>query len=190
MSWPNHLSLHDAFVAVLVTAPSTFPAGSLLRLSRPDDLLPLHTRCFAHIPFNRFNDTFQRSLREQSQGNRLRLVIAKDKAIVATGQLLTPNGQAEIADLFVVESHRSQGLGTAIITLLTAIAGRAGFDSIEIGVVTSNQRALALYQQLGFTHDRDLRLPGSEPALILRKELGSDRRQVANGNQLSELHKF
>lgn len=176
MSWPNPLSLPDAFVAILVTASFHFPAGSFLRLSRPDDLLPLHHHCFAHIPFSRFNDTFQRSLHEQARGNRLRLVIAKDKQIVATGQLLTPGGQAEIADLFVVESYRSQGIGTAMITLLTVVAGRAGFNSIEIGVVTSNYRALALYEQLGFIRDRDLRLPGNEPAIILRKEMGNGKR--------------
>lgn len=159
-----------------MTAPFNFPAGSFLRLSRPDDLLPLHNNCFAHIPLNRFNDTFQRSLREQARGNRLRLIIAKDNQIVATGQLLTPSGQAEIADLFVVESHRNQGIGTAMITLLTVVAGRAGFNNIEIGVVTSNYRALALYEQLGFIRDRDLRLPGNEPAIILRKEMGNGNR--------------
>ena len=185
MSWPNHLSLHDAFVAILVTAPFNFPAGLFLRLSRPDDLLPLHTHCFAHIPFNRFNDTFQRSLREQARGNRLRLVIAKAKEIVATGQLLTPGGQAEIADLFVVETHRGQGIGTGIITLLTNIAGRARFNSVEIGVVITNHRALTLYEQLGFVRDRELRLPGNEPAIILRKEIGNGKWQIVNGKQPS-----
>lgn len=186
MSWPNPLSLHDAFLAILVTTSFALPAGSLLRLSRPDDLLPLHTNCFAHIPYNRFNDSFQRSLREQAQGNRLRLVISRDQEIIATGQLLTPGGQAEIADLFVIESYRNQGIGTAIIFLLTAIAGRAGFNSLEIGVVSSNQRALALYEQLGFIRDRDLRLPNSEPAIILRKEIANGKRSGANGNSSPE----
>jgi RimJ/RimL family protein N-acetyltransferase len=47
------------------------------------------------------------------------------------------------------------------------IAADVNIGDIEIGVLQQNERALALYQRLGFVHDRELTMPGKPPAYIL-----------------------
>ena len=100
-------------------------------------------------------------------------LIVSDKAgkFVGSGQLvLYPHGN-ELANLIVVPTRQNEGIGTAMIAVLTAVAHHLDLASLEIGVDVSNGRALALYERLGFTIDRRLNLPNQEPAIILYKAL-------------------
>ena len=71
------------------------------------------------------------------------------------GQVARWGRRAEISDLVVAKGQRGQGVGSALIHCLLAIATREGFPAVEIGAALSNPRALALYRRLGFT---DLRV--------------------------------
>ena len=59
----------------------------------------------------------------------------------------------------VVDDHRGKGIGEALIrAALTAAQGK-GFDTIRLDVRTDNERAVKLYEKVGFrilrTYDRD-----------------------------------
>jgi len=92
--------------------------------------------------------------------------------IVGSGQLVRYSGrQAEIADLVVSTAWRDQGVGTALIQVLTQIAQAGRIWHLEIGVTDDNERALALYRRLGFLPEREVTLPGGGSAFFLVKEL-------------------
>jgi ribosomal protein S18 acetylase RimI-like enzyme len=139
---------------------------------RAGDLRPLHAACYADKSFAQFRAHFEKVLSWQANG-RCCWLVASDTAgqIVGSGQLvLYPHGN-ELANLVVVPARQNEGVGTAMIEVLTAVARHLNLTSLEIGVAVDNGRALRLYQRLGFTIDRRLNLPGQEPALILYKAL-------------------
>lgn len=136
------------------------------------DLRPLHTACYPDKPLAQFRAHFEKMLDWQAK-DRCCWLVASDEAgqIVGSGQLvLYPHGN-ELANLVVVPARQNEGIGTALIEALTAVACHLGLDSLEIGVDVGNGRALRLYQRLGFAVDRQLNLPNQEPALILYKAL-------------------
>jgi ribosomal protein S18 acetylase RimI-like enzyme len=45
---------------------------------------------------------------------------------------------------------RSQGLGTALLSAISAEARTRGYSAVRLDVVTDNTRAIALYKRLGF----------------------------------------
>jgi ribosomal-protein-alanine N-acetyltransferase len=158
---PDHLF-------VLQTAVS--PTLSF-RLIQPSDLQPLHQACFAERPLLPFRRHFQQMLRRQETGRGFCLVADNQGELVGSGQLtIYPNG-AELANLAVVPAWRGQGVGTAVVAVLTAVADHLQLTFLELGVQNDNPRAQALYQRLGFVPDRPLDLPNLPPALILRKQL-------------------
>lgn len=52
--------------------------------------------------------------------------------------------------LCVVPHMRSQGLGTALLSAISAEARERGYPAVRLDVVDTNTRAQALYQRLGF----------------------------------------
>lgn len=158
--------------ADLFALPPGAPSDLLLRPVRADDLRPLHTACYPDKPRPQFQAHFEKMYRWRENG-RCCWLVACDKTgqIVGSGQLvLYPHGN-ELANMVVVPARQNEGIGTAMIEVLTAVARHLGLDSLEIGVDVGNGRARQLYQRLGFTIDRQLNLPGQEPALILYKAL-------------------
>lgn len=136
------------------------------------DQRPLHAACFPDKSFAQFHNHFAKMFDWQTK-NRCFWLVASDKKgeIVGSGQLvLYPHG-SELANLVVVPARRNEGIGSAMIDVLTAVARHLNLTSLEIGVAVSNGRALALYERHGFTIDRQLNLPNQEPALILHKTL-------------------
>lgn len=161
----------------LLTPSSPVPANLCLRLVEAQDLRPIHSACYPQEPFHRFQALFRRLFLWQENG-RCYWVVAtaatSDQSttqIVGSGQLVIYPHGAELANLSVVPAYRNQGIGTAIITVLTAIARYIGLTGVEIGVKLDNQRALALYRRLGFVIDRHRRLLDGKPAIILHKAL-------------------
>ena len=142
------------------------------RLVTLSDCQPLHIACFPEKPFIQFRSHCHHLLEWQDDGRCYWLVgINKTGQINASGQLvLYPHG-AELANLSVIPTRRSEGIGTALIGVLTAVARHLQLPSLEISVAVSNTRALALYQRLGFTEDRRLQLPHDKSVIILHKDL-------------------
>jgi len=106
------------------------------------------------------------------------LIVVSPVAALGYGQVYQRrNHVAEISDLIVNVRHRSQGVGTALITSLGEIASTWPINWIEIGVAARNTRARDLYQRLGFTwaYDRAYDLgEGLETVHYLRRPAHPD----------------
>lgn len=50
----------------------------------------------------------------------------------------------------IVKEHWNNGIGTGLFILLIAAAREAGFEQMELEVVSDNKRGIALYEKLGF----------------------------------------
>ncbi len=108
----------------------------------------------------------------QRNGRCYWLVVCHEaEQIVGSGQLVIYPHGSELANLFVVPARRDEGIGTALIDVLTAIACHLNLTSLEIGVSVNNGRALHLYQRLGFTIDRQIDLPCQPSSFTLHKDL-------------------
>lgn len=94
--------------------------------------------------------------------------------LVGCGNLTLWAHAAEIADLQVLTGWRGRGIGRALIRALEGEAARLGAGRVEIGAATSNPRARALYEQLGYAPDRVVKMTlplGNEDVTILAKTL-------------------
>ena len=160
----------------LATLPADFSPNGLpgftFRLARLEDARALHGACYAERPFRSFQTYFESTIRWQSNGRSYCLLITHVSGdVVASGQLiLYPHG-VELANLIVAPSWRRQGIGTAMIGWLMAAARANTIPRLEISVSSDNHLALALYQRLGFSEDRRVRLPQNETAVVLSQVL-------------------
>jgi ribosomal protein S18 acetylase RimI-like enzyme len=61
-------------------------------------------------------------------------------------------GTAHVARLGmgVEKAYRRQGIGRLVMEAAIAKAGRTGIEKVELGVYSSNQAAISLYQKAGF----------------------------------------
>ncbi len=175
---PNHNNSSQRSAAT--PFPTTVPdelfhvasAGDVqFRPARIGDLLSLYRSCYNDRPLPQFRDSFQRAIRAQEAGTRVLLVAKKEETLVGSGQIIAYSHKVEIADLIVAAPFRSQGIGTAIIEILTRLAAYTQFEEVEIGVMAANERALALYKRLGFTPLRELHLADNARAIILSKRI-------------------
>lgn len=129
-----------------------------------------------------FGDSFRRALASQHSGRSLYLVALDGDAPVASGQLVCYSSSVEIADLVVAPPYRGQGLGTALVSVLSNVARRAGYDSVEICVMRGNNRARALYERLGFVHDREFTVTDAASVIVLRKEFDAHADDTIGGS--------
>ena len=141
------------------------------RLAQEADRRRLHNTCYPDHTALQFRDLFNHLLRRQEQGRCFWIIITTHQQIIGNGQLIIYPSSAECANLFVVPDYRGQGIGTALIGVLTAVARHHHITHLEIGVTTDNIRALTLYQRLGFEEDRRLQLPHTKPSIILHKAI-------------------
>ena len=65
----------------------------------------------------------------------------------------TGTGHVGSLGMGVIESHRSQGIGTRLITATVERALAQGMTRIELEVYSSNTRAIQLYEKLGFERE-------------------------------------
>lgn len=148
-----------------------------IRKVRQTDLLMLRANCWAHRSIASSQDLIKTILRSADRGRGLGVVVETasfEDPIIGYGQIQLLPKCAEISDLMVAEAYRSQGIGRAIIQYLIHAIRETGVKVIEIGVAASNPRALALYQNLGFTIFYDLNLNignGRERVIYLRLDL-------------------
>ena len=155
----------------LFTVTTAVQPNISFRLVQEEDRRPLHCTCYSNYNTLQFRDLFNHLMRRQEQGRCFWIVIVIGDSIIGNGQLIVYSTSAECANLFVIPEYRRQGIGTALIEVLTAVAYHLNITNLEIGVSIDNPRALALYQRLGFQEDRHLQLPDSKSSIILHKEI-------------------
>lgn len=77
------------------------------------------------------------------------------RLVAMAGERMSIEGYTEISAVCVDDAFRSQGLATGLMTLLmTRIKARG--DTPFLHVLTSNERAIAVYRSLGFVERRQL----------------------------------
>jgi ribosomal protein S18 acetylase RimI-like enzyme len=142
------------------------------------DVRSLHTRLWQSQDRDTTQDFIQRVLKFEEQKRGIGIVVVDNKlspsTIVAYGQITQWVKCAEISDLMVHPDYRGQGIGTAMIQYLTHYSLTVKASCVELGVAMNNQRALALYQKLGFQDSYTLQLDlgqGTEPVLYLNIDL-------------------
>ena len=143
------------------------------RLAIRADVRALHRACFPEEPLEEFVARFMSSVHQQEKGRLLHVLAVRGahERPVATAQLISYTDTiAEIADLMVAEQARNQGIGTALIHILGALAAAAGAERLELAVRVENSRALALYRRLGFRACRLLRFPSGHRAILLARD--------------------
>lgn len=144
-----------------------------MRPVRAADLAELCATCWAERGEARAREVLERIL-DAAELERGQGLVALDRAaqrIVGYGQVSRWARCSEISDLYVVETMRGRGVGTALIQHLVRTAYAQENDCVEIGAALSNRRALALYRRLGFRDAYHLALnlgAGSEPVIYLR----------------------
>lgn len=151
--------------------------GTTFRLALIQDLSLLRQNCYPETTWHEFEDHYTHLLKWQENSRCYIIVAERASTIVGSGQLIRLRETAEIAELSVHPNHRSQGIGTAMIDILTQIARQQKTSILEIGADINNQAALRLYRRLGFGRDRLLNLPTGEEAIILNKSLAQENRR-------------
>jgi ribosomal protein S18 acetylase RimI-like enzyme len=148
----------------------------LIRPVQRRDIPDLHRCCFPENSPEWVERLVSRALRISSQGRGGGVVVCGDDLwpLWAYCQVTQWTNTAELSDLMVTETKRSQGIGTAVIQHMCRRAREMAVEYAELGVALSNPRALALYRRLGFQDHRtiNVRLESeSEPVLYLRLKL-------------------
>jgi L-amino acid N-acyltransferase YncA len=81
-------------------------------------------------------------------------LVAKVDGEVAGGASMHPqtDKRAHVAEfgIFICNSYRNLGLGTAIIKEFIEIAKKRGFEILQLSVFANNTRALNVYKKCGF----------------------------------------
>lgn len=132
------------------------------------DIPALHAICRPDAPLSETTELVNRSMRLSHQQRGAGLVGVVDEHPCAFGLLTRWPLVGEISDLMVREDLRGRGIGTRLIAELTQIAAQMQIQTLEIGVMASNSRALALYQRLGFVEHRRLTIQvHSQPETII-----------------------
>jgi ribosomal protein S18 acetylase RimI-like enzyme len=134
------------------------------------DAANLQTACWPNWSIEAIREVLQRVDGIARRGRGIGIVACSKHGILGYGQLTLWPRTAEISDLIVTPACRGHGIGTAIINHLVDRVRAWHMAQVEIGVALGNQRALALYQRLGFTQDRIINLDlghGVEPVMYL-----------------------
>lgn len=144
-----------------------------IRPVRANDLSALRVNCWSGRSETRCRDLLRRVLDASNRKRGLGIVVENGTvdALLAYGQVIHWTKCAEISDLKVIASHRSQGFGTAMIQYLIKFLPEPKPNCVEIGVAQSNPRALALYRRLGFQDSYTVKLDvgqGKEDITYLR----------------------
>jgi GNAT superfamily N-acetyltransferase len=63
-----------------------------------------------------------------------------------------------LEDLYVQDAYRGQGIGTALLQMLVALAQTRGYGRIEWSVLDWNEPAITFYQKMGATVLPDWRI--------------------------------
>jgi ribosomal protein S18 acetylase RimI-like enzyme len=151
-----------------------------LRPVTSKDAETLQQSCWPNWSFEAVQTLLQRVEGIERRKRGIGIVAFDAEKILGYGQLTLWPRTAEISDLIVAPTYRSQGIGSAIINDLIGKARAWCLPQVEIGVALANPRAMALYQRLGFRQDRIINLDlgsGPEPVMYLIMPLDNLDRQ-------------
>ncbi len=104
--------------------------------------------------------------------SRYFIALVDQKRVGYIGSWLTvPN--AEILNLFVIEEFRGKGIGKRLVKEVLRVCLEEKIKMITLEVRVSNQRAITLYKELGFTKGaiRKTYYRDGEDAILMVKEL-------------------
>jgi ribosomal protein S18 acetylase RimI-like enzyme len=149
------------------------PPGYTFRLAGRSDIGPLHATCFADRPFKLVQRDLERMLVRQSAGRAYLLLAerANPAAVAGSVQLLLHRQRGEIANLFVTQAYRNQGVGTTLLAIMVEVGRYLSLELLEVGVENDNAQAVRMYRRLGFAEDRTMKVPGRGLATIMVMEL-------------------
>jgi len=98
-------------------------------------------------------------IREATENPRKLLMVAEvDCKVVGIGSIFGGSfGEKDwhvgTLGMLIAKPYRELGLGTAMMRYLLNWARREGFEKIELEVFSTNQRAINLYHNFGFTEE-------------------------------------
>lgn len=153
-----------------------------IRPLHQQDIPQLSQTCWKNRPSDEITALIARvkHFRVQNRGDGF--VVEHQYKAIGFGLLTIWTNRAEISDLIVTAPFRSQGMGTALIQHMMSTAYQCyQAQVVEIGVVSDNQRALHLYERLGFVMARTIILQdgGKKQCLhYLEKPLGLTNPQI------------
>lgn len=142
-------------------------------LERSDQTM-LHQNCWVDEPEHYVADLIERALclrKEHRGGARVAVV---NNVVCAFGLLTKWPKVGEISDLVVQADYRGAGIGTSLLQQLADLAQDIGITCLEIGAISSNTGAIALYERLGFIRHRsfDIHINAKlQPIIYLQKQL-------------------
>ena len=91
---------------------------------------------------------------ESKSGIRTMLVAVRDGQAIATisigGGRFQRQGSLRLFALNVGSAYRREGVGTALVEVVEAIAVDRGLDEVNLEVTTDNEVAIHMYRNLGF----------------------------------------
>lgn len=155
----------------LFELPLAGPTGLSLRLAAAADAETLREPFYAHKTAAEFARHFDQLLSWQENGRSAWLLAEQGGRVVGCGELILYAHSAELANIFVIPTHRRRGVGTTLLIVLLRLARQLEQTAVEIGCTPDNQQARTLYHRLGFLEDRTVKLPDGETAVILRRSL-------------------
>ena len=143
----------------------------MIRRVKPNDIFPVISLAFETLP-ERYNPSIFSQFYESCPEGFL--VALNNNTIIGflIGTKTAPN-TARILMLAVTDSHRKQGIGSALLAQFINEMKQQHVTRIELEVRTSNKGALLFYQARGFLLQETLQrfYQNGENAYSMRKEL-------------------
>lgn len=156
----HHFTLeHEEYTLLLnelqsLDLPALIAPSPLQRISRQTavgSLPQLYRRCFAHTPW------FQPYTSEEIAAiwhpdDELYYLGEEDEDIGFVWLHFPEPGLAEIEPIGIVREKQGMGYGRSLLTTILHQLQSQGTQTVTLGVWSSNQAAIHLYQTLGFQH--------------------------------------
>lgn len=146
----------------------------MIRRMRESDLegaVRLEEQCFS-APWTRAQ--LEESLQN---GQYLFLVAEEDGQVVGYAGLLRVMDEGDITNVAVDEEYRGKGLGARLMTALLEEGKNCGIKEFTLEVRVSNQRAIRLYERLGFVQEgvrkRFYERPVEDALIMWKREHGA-----------------
>lgn len=96
------------------------------------------------------------------------VLVLYDNQPAATGRLRNVNGIAKLERICVLASHRSFGLGKAVVEALEAVARDEGLTNAKLNAQTHAEK---FYEKLGYRTQSDIFLEEDIPHITMTKTL-------------------
>lgn len=146
----------------------------MIRRMRESDLegaVRLEEQCFS-APWTRAQ--LEESLQN---GQYLFLVAEEDGQVVGYAGLLRVMDEGDVTNVAVDEEYRGKGLGARLMTALLEEGKNCGIKEFTLEVRVSNQRAIRLYERLGFVQEgvrkRFYERPVEDALIMWKREHGA-----------------